>query len=134
MSTDRKRAKARKDAAEAVHTLADAGRIASGAAVSSVSEAVSGAVSDLSGTVSHQVEDARKALAAAIDPVPVRTRRAPWIIAVVVLTGLAAYAWAKLLRREGEIDPGTPVPVTPPSNQQLHGKPIGQGPGQATAG
>jgi hypothetical protein len=126
MSTDRKRAKARKDAAEAVHTLADAGRIAGGAAASSVSDAVA----DLSGSVSHQVEDARRALAAAIDPAPVRTRRAPWIVAVVLLTGLAAYAWAALLRRERAVDPGTPVPTTPPSDQQIHGKPIGQGPAQ----
>lgn len=124
MSTDRKRAKARKDAGEAVRTLADAGRIAGGAAVSTVSDTVT----DLSGSVSHGVEDARRALASAIDPTPAKTRRAPWILAVLVLSGLAAYAWATLLRRERAVDPGTPVPTTPPSEQQLHGKPIGQGP------
>ena len=130
MSTDRKRAKARKDAAEAVHTLADAGRIAGGTAVSTVSEAVT----DLSGSVSHGVDDARRALASAIDPGTARTRRAPWIIAVLVLTGLAAYAWAALLRREQAIDPGTPTPTTPPSDQQIHGKPTGQGPAQTATG
>ena len=128
MSTDRKRAKARKDAAEAVHTLADAGRIASDAAVSTVSDRVS----DLSGSVSHGVDDARRALASAIDPTPAPTRRAPWILAVLLLTGLAAYAWASVLRRERAVDPGTPVPTTPPSDRQIHGKPIGQGPTQHT--
>ena len=130
MRTDRKRAKARKDAAEAVHTLADAGRIASGAAVSTVSEAVS----DLSGSVSHGVEDARRALAAAIDPAPARTRRVPWILALLILTGLAAFAWSTVLRRERPVDPGTPPSTTPPPDQQIHGKPVGQGHAQGTTG
>lgn len=128
MSTDRTRARARQDAAEAVHALADAGRIAGGTAAATVSDAVS----ELSGSVSHQVEDARRALAAAIDPTPAPVRRAPWIVAVVLLTGLAAYAWARLLRREQAIDPGTPAPTTPPSDRQIHGKPIGQGPSQGS--
>lgn len=128
MSTDRKRARARQDAAEAAHTLADAGRIAGGAAVSTVS----GLVDDVSGSMTHGVDDARRALASAIDPVPAKTRRAPWIIAVVLLTGLAAYAWSALLRKERAVDPGTPVPTTPPSDHQIHGKPIGQGPAQNT--
>ncbi|MBC3194461.1 hypothetical protein H7X46_25765 [Pseudonocardia sp. C8] len=117
-SIERKRAKARKDATEAVHAFADAGRIAGGTAVSTVSDAVA-----------HGVEDARRTLAAAIDPDPApRTRRLPWILAVLVLTGLAAYAWAALLRRERAVDPGTPSPTTPPSEEQIHGKPVGQGP------
>lgn len=132
MSTDRKRARARQDAAEAAHTLADAGRIAGGAAVSTVSDVVDGLVSDVSGSMAHGVDDARRALATAIDPVPAKTRRAPWIIAVVLLTGLAAYAWSALLRKERGVDPGTPVPTTPPSDHQIHGKPIGQGPAQNT--
>ncbi|MEV1293037.1 hypothetical protein [Pseudonocardia sp. NPDC049635] len=119
MRADRKRARARKDAAEAVHTLADAGRIAGGAAVSTASARVA--------DLSHGVDDARRALAAAIDPAPARTRRAPWILAVVLLSGLAAYAWATLLRREHAVDPGTPVPTVPPTESQIHGKPIGQG-------
>ncbi|BBF98846.1 MULTISPECIES: hypothetical protein [Pseudonocardia] len=123
MRADRKRARARKDAAEAVHTLADAGRIAGGAAVSTASARVS--------ELGHGVEDARRALAAAIDPAPARTRRTPWILAVVLLSGLAAFAWVTLLRRERPVDPGTPVPTVPPADSQIHGKPIGQGGGAA---
>ncbi|MEQ3551306.1 hypothetical protein WIS52_12575 [Pseudonocardia nematodicida] len=123
MRADRKRARARKDAAEAVHTLADAGRIAGGTAVTSVSETVS----DLSGSVASGVTDARRALASAIDPDPLPVRRAPWIIAVLVLTGIAAFAWSSLLRREKPADPGTPVSTTPPSESQIHGKPVGGG-------
>ncbi|MEU6696559.1 hypothetical protein [Pseudonocardia sp. NPDC046786] len=129
MRAERKRARARKDAAEAVHTLADAGRIAGGAAVSTASARVSELSQGLSHNVSHGVEDARRALAAAIDPAPARTRRAPWILAVVLLSGLAAYAWVTLLRRDRPVDPGTPVPTVPPADSQIHGKPIGQGGG-----
>lgn len=118
MSTKVARAKARKDATEAVHTLADAGRIVAGSTAASVGSSVS----ELSDTLSGRVDDARHALAEAIDPTPAKVRRAPWILAVLVLSGLAAYAWAMLLRRESPPDPGTPVSTTPPSTDQLHGK------------
>lgn len=129
MRADRKRARARKDAAEAVHTLADAGRVAGAAAVSTASARVSDLSQGLSHGVSDGVEDARRALAAAIDPSPARSRRTPWILAVVLLSGLAAYAWVTLLRRERPVDPGTTVPTVPPADSQIHGKPSGQGGG-----
>lgn len=122
MSTKVTRARARRDAAEAVHTLADAGRILAGSAASSVGDTAS----DLSGALAGRVDDARHALAEAIEPTPVKVRRAPWILAVLVLSGLAAYAWATLLRREHPTDPGTPVSTTPPSSDQIHGKPTGR--------
>ena len=55
MRADRKRARARKDAAEAVHTLADAGRIAGGAAVSTASARVSELSQGLAHGLSHNV-------------------------------------------------------------------------------
>lgn len=131
MNAKGKRARARRDASEAVHTLADAGRIVAGSAASSVSGSVSGTVSDLAGTLSERVDDARHALAGAIDPAPVKVHRTPWLLAVVLLSALAAYAWATVLRRERPADPGTPVSTEPPSTDQLSGKPVGSAPTQA---
>lgn len=107
MNAKGKRARARRDAAEAVHTFADAGRIVAGSTATSVSE-----------TLSERVGDARHALAEAIEPTPARVRRAPWIIAVVVLSALAGVAWARLLRREQPADPGTPVSTEPPATTE----------------
>ncbi|KAA1035446.1 hypothetical protein FVA95_01915 [Pseudonocardia sp. EV170527-09] len=127
MSAERKRARARKDATEAVRTFADAGRIAGGAVTDAVAGGVSTRLSDLSDVVSGSVHDARHALAEIVEPTPVRVRRAPWIVAVLLLTAAAVWGWATVLKREREVDPGTPVPTTPPSEDQIHGKPIGQG-------
>lgn len=52
MSTKVTRARARRDAAEAVHTLADAGRILAGSAASSVGDTAS----DLSGALAVRVD------------------------------------------------------------------------------
>ncbi|MEJ8281371.1 hypothetical protein [Pseudonocardia spirodelae] len=134
MSAEATRARARRDAAEAVHTLADAGRIAGGAAVGAVTGGVSARLSDLSDAVAGSVHDARQALAEAIEPSPVAVRRAPWILAVLLLSGLAAWAWATVLRRDRAVDPGTPVSTVPPSDDQIHGKPVGQGRGQTSTG
>lgn len=122
MSAAGARASARRDAAEAVHALADAGRIVTGSAVATLSDSVSG----LAGSLSGRVDDARHALAEAVDPAPVRVRRAPWIVAVLVLSGVAAYGWAALLRRERPADPGTPASTEPPLDDRTHGVPAGR--------
>ncbi|WP_224401026.1 hypothetical protein [Pseudonocardia sp. ICBG1034] len=132
MSAERTRARARKDAVEAVHTFADAGRIAGGAVADAVAGGVSSRLSGLSDVVSGSVHDARHALAEVVEPTPARVRRAPWIVAVLLLTAAAVWGWATVLQRDREVDPGTPVPTTPPTDDQIHGKPIGQGRSQAS--
>ncbi|NWJ74429.1 hypothetical protein HX744_28595 [Pseudonocardia sp. ICBG1122] len=132
MSAERTRVRARKDAVEAVHTFADAGRIAGGAVADAVAGGVSSRLSGLSDVVSGSVHDARHALAEVVEPTPARVRRAPWIVAVLLLTAAAVWGWATVLQREREVDPGTPVPTTPPTDDQIHGKPIGQGRSQTS--
>ncbi|WP_157962124.1 hypothetical protein, partial [Acuticoccus kandeliae] len=82
--------------------------------------------------VAGSVHDARHALAEVVEPTPARVRRAPGIVAVLLLTAAAVWGWATVLQREREVDPGTPVPTTPPTDDQIHGKPIGQGRSQTS--
>lgn len=111
MSTSRNWARARKDATTAVDTLGDAATILG---------------SGLASNAAEGLQEARSALADAIDPAP-RVRRWPWVLAVLGLTALSAWAWALVLRREEPLDPGTPTPTTAPTEDALFGKPVGNG-------
>ena len=110
MNTSRNWARARKDASTAVETLGDAATILG---------------SGLASNAADGLQEARSALAQAIDPAP-RTRRWPWLVAVVALTALSAWAWSLVLR-EKQVDPGTPAPTTAPTEDALFGKPVGNG-------
>ena len=110
MSASRNWTRARRDAAGAVETLGDAATILG---------------TNLAAQASTGLDDARTAVARAIEP-RTTTRRLPWLLAVLALTGLSAWAWSLVLRREQPVDPGTPVATTAPTEDALYGKPIGQ--------
>jgi hypothetical protein len=104
--------------------------------VASAAEAIGDAVSivgtDLASRASEGLDDARESLAHAIDPNPSRTRRLPWLLAVIGLTALSLWGWRLALRRE-PVDPGTPISTVAPSEGELFGKPVGNSPDRTEA-
>jgi hypothetical protein len=110
--------RARSDAASAAESLGDA---------------VSIVGSDLATRASESVDEVRESLAHAIDPGTAKTRRLPWILAMIALTALSVWGWRMALRRPEPTDPGTPVSTVAPSEGQLFGKPVGNGPDRTEA-
>lgn len=112
MNTSRNWARARRDASAAVETLGDAATILGSGLVANAAEGL---------------DEARTALARAIEPTR-RTRRWPWLLALAAMTALSAWGWSLVLRREQPVDPGTPVSTTAPTEDALFGKPVGKSP------
>lgn len=109
--------RARSDAASAAEALGDA---------------VSIVGTDLASRASEGLDEARESLAHAIDPNP-RTRRLPWLLALIGLTALSVWGWRLALRRPEPTDPGTPISTAAPSEGELFGKPVGNGPDRTEA-
>ncbi len=111
--------RARSDAASAAEALGDA---------------VSIVGADLATRASEGLDEARESLAHAIDPTPSRkTRRLPWLLALIGLTALSVWGWRLALRRPDPTDPGTPISTVAPSEGELFGKPVGNGPERTEA-
>lgn len=95
-------------------------------AAEALGDAVSIVGTDLATRASGSLDEARESLAHAIDPGVTRTRRLPWLLAVIALTALSAWGWRLALRRQ-PTDPGTPVSTVAPTEDALFGKPVGNG-------
>lgn len=102
-------------------------------AAEAVGEAVSIVGSELASRASSGLDEVRESVAHAIDPNPLRTRRIPWLLAVVGLTALSLWGWRMALRRPQPTDPGTPVSTVAPSEGELFGKPVGNSPTRTEA-
>jgi hypothetical protein len=110
--------RARSDAASAAEALGDA---------------VSIVGSDLASRASEGLDEARESLAHAIEPTPSKTRRLPWLLALIGLTVLSIWGWRQALRRPDPTDPGTPLSTVAPSEGELFGKPVGNSPDRTEA-
>lgn len=102
-------------------------------AAEALGDAVSIVGSELASRASDGLDEARESLAHAIDPNPPRTRRLPWLLALIGLTALSVWGWRLALRRQGPTDPGTPISTAAPGEGELFGKPVGKGPDRTEA-